>query len=107
VGPSIPEADWKLFRRLHPVALERFCQRVLDEVARLAGEPGPTAHQRYAAIYQLMQQKDKDLAGAFDNPRRSAALVQLATMCAHGLVTEEEMTGFSAQTRQAIARFAR
>jgi hypothetical protein len=76
-------------------------------VERLAGEAGQTAHQRYAAIYQLMRQKDKDLAQAFDNPRRSAALVQLATMWAHGLVTEEEMTGFSAQTRQAIALFAR
>ena len=26
---EISEADWKLFRQLHPLALERFCERVL------------------------------------------------------------------------------
>ena len=29
---TITEPDWKVFRQLHPVALDRFCQRVLAEV---------------------------------------------------------------------------
>lgn len=29
---AIPEADWKVLRRLHPLALERFCERVLCEI---------------------------------------------------------------------------
>jgi hypothetical protein len=33
---DIKETDWKVLRRLHPLALERFCQRVssLSEEAR-------------------------------------------------------------------------
>jgi hypothetical protein len=29
---EIKESDWKVFRRLHSVALERYCRRVLEEV---------------------------------------------------------------------------
>ena len=29
---EIKESDWKLFRRLHPVALERFCRQVIEEI---------------------------------------------------------------------------
>ena len=29
---DIKESDWKVFRRLNSVALERYCQRVLEEV---------------------------------------------------------------------------
>jgi len=29
---DIKESDWKLFRRLHPVALERFCKQVIEEI---------------------------------------------------------------------------
>ena len=31
------ESDWKVFRRLHSVALERYCRRVLEEVRVAAG----------------------------------------------------------------------
>jgi hypothetical protein len=33
---QISEADWKLFRQLSALALERFCEGVLSEVGRLA-----------------------------------------------------------------------
>ncbi len=33
---TISEPDWKLYRQLHPIALERFCQRVLSDLERLA-----------------------------------------------------------------------
>lgn len=35
---EITEADWKLFRLLHALALERFCEQVLSDVARLTAE---------------------------------------------------------------------
>jgi hypothetical protein len=31
---DIHESDWRVFRRLHSIALERFCTRVLEEVRR-------------------------------------------------------------------------
>ena len=33
----IAEADWKVLRRVHPLALERYCERVLAEIERVTG----------------------------------------------------------------------
>ena len=32
---AIAEADWKVLRRVHPLALERYCERVLAEIERV------------------------------------------------------------------------
>jgi hypothetical protein len=99
---AIRESDWKLFRELRSVALERFCERVLDETVRVASEADKTSHERYLAVYALIDQRNEELASAFDNPRRSTALVQLAHLQGHELLTEEEFSRFSSETREII-----
>ena len=100
VSRDLKESDWKLFRRLRAVALDRFCQRVLDEVTRIANDSGRTAHERYLATYQLMRDRDRALADMFDDPRRSTAVFQLTAIHSRGLLTEEEFAGFSPETRE-------
>ena len=41
---EIGQPDWKLYRQLHPVALERFCQRVLSDIERPAKDSAKTSH---------------------------------------------------------------
>ena len=96
------ESDWKKFRRLHELALDRFCQRVLDEAVGLAAAPDKSAHDRYLAVYRLMRDRDKELGHAFDNPRRSAALEQLVLIRSKGLLTDEEFAQFSDEARAAV-----
>ncbi|MEF8794153.1 MAG: hypothetical protein V5A50_10800 [Thiohalorhabdus sp.] len=88
---KIPERDWKNFRRLQGVALERFCQRVLDECQATASDTSRSAHERYLAVFRLIQERDRELADAFDNPRRSTAILTLTLIRSHGLLTEEEV----------------
>src|SRR5262249_30598043 len=92
---NISEPDWKLFRQLHPLALERFCENVLSEVSRLASQTGKSAHDRYLTVFGLLQRRDKELAQAFNDLRRSTALLQLAILRTRGLVTDEEFARFS------------
>jgi hypothetical protein len=99
---SISEPDWKLFRRLQPIALDRFCQRVLAEIDRISSDTDKTHHERYLDIYQCIKQRDKELAQAFDDLRRSTAIYQLAHIQSHGLLTPEEMSNFSVEIRNAI-----
>jgi hypothetical protein len=99
---TILESDWKLFRALHPVALERFCEQVLSEVGQLASEADKSAHERYLGVYQLLRRRDKELAQAFNDLRRSTALLQLAILRARGLVTDEEFARFSPETRAVL-----
>src|SRR5258707_13944135 len=51
---------------LQPLALDRFCQRVLAEVGRLAGDADKSNHQRYLAVFRLLQRRDEELANAFN-----------------------------------------
>jgi hypothetical protein len=97
-----PESDGRVFRSLRQLALERFCQRVLDEVGQRIAEVGGSGHERYRAVFRLLQERDEELAAAFNDPRRSTALVQLARMQAAGLLTEEEFARFSDEARAAV-----
>jgi len=100
----IPEADWRQFKKIFPVLEERFCQRVLNDLAELLRAGGGTAHDQYLRIYRLIQERDKDLGDAFDDFRRSTALLQLAQMRRMGLLNDEELTGFSEETQAIIRR---
>ena len=98
----LPESDWKLFRKIRVFALDRFCERTLAEIVATASSDPRSAHDRYVAIYQLLQARDKELARAFDDLKRSQAIAQLAVMRSLELLTEAELQQFSAETRTAV-----
>ena len=100
--PDINEADWKILRRVHPLALERFCERVLGEIERAAQDSARSHHERYLDVFDLMQRRDRHMARLFDDLRRSRALTMLAHIRSEGLLTEEEFSSFSQETRDAI-----
>ena len=102
---AIREADWKRFRELRPLALDRFCQRVLTELGQLATAKSPGSHERYLAVYHLVPRRDEELAKAFNEPRRSTAVLQLACLQAQGLLTEEEFADFSPECRAAVGAY--
>ena len=99
------ESDWKLFRQLQPVALERFCQRALDDVNRKIASKETNYHKRYLAVFHLLKERETRLADAFNDPRRSAALVQLARIRFEKLLTEEEFARFSEGARASVQVF--
>ena len=102
---TISESDWKVFRQLHPLALERFCERILAEVAEVGADTGKSAHERYLAMYRLVKRRDKEVAEAFNDLRRSTAWRQLALFRSWGLLTEEEFARFSPETHAVMQVF--
>lgn len=103
--PGFRESDWKLFRELRQIALDRFCQHVLDEVGQLIAGTDRGSHDRYLAVYRLLRDRDQRLADAFDDPRRSTALAQLARIQAEGLLTKAEFARFSDGARASVQVF--
>jgi hypothetical protein len=94
------ESDWKVFRELREVALERFCDRILSEAGKITSDSSSTAHARFLKLFEHVDGRNEELARAFDGPRRSAMLIQLATICSHDLLTVDEMARFSPETRE-------
>jgi hypothetical protein len=96
---GIKESDWKRLRELKPIALDRFCSRVLSEVAGASSDSAATSHQRYLTVYKLIHDQDKELARMFDDLKRSNATGKLLLMQQAGLLTEDEWAGFSQEIR--------
>ena len=99
---TIAETDWKVLRRVHPLALERYCERVLAEIERVLHNSAQSTHQRYLDIFKIIEQRDREMASIFNDPKRSNALTMLARIRSDGLLTEDEFSGLSQETRSAI-----
>ncbi len=94
----ISESEWRVFKEVRAAALDRFCHRILDESVAVCGDQTRSAHQRYLDLYALIHRRDKEIQQAFDDPRRSTAILSLMVMQQHGLVTPAELDRFSADT---------
>ena len=101
------ERDWKILREVSRLALERFCERVLQECASVTADHSRTAHERYLKLFRLIEKRDREVARAFNDLRRSTAIQRLIAMHHLGVVTEEEMERFSLQTRETVEALSR
>jgi|SRR4051812_41631198 hypothetical protein len=99
---EVPEPDWRIFRELRERGLERFCRRVLDEIEGIRADESQSYQSRYGAVYRLLQERDRQLARAFDSPRRSQMLIQLAAMVVFGAVERGELSKFTQRTRGSV-----
>lgn len=99
---EIKEVDWKLLRQLHTLAIERFCEGVLAEIEGIKADEAKSFHQRYLDIFALIDRRDKEIAQTFDGLRRSNAFFQLAAIKFRNLLTEDEFSRFSEETRSII-----
>jgi hypothetical protein len=99
---DIKETDWKCFRKLRELALERYCERALNDVRRTIDASNSTHYERYLKLWDLLRSRDKTIAIAFDDARRSQAIIQLANIVAEDLLTDAELNQFSEDTRERL-----
>jgi len=99
---AIKEADWKVLRRLHPLALERFCERVLGEIESVSDDNARSFHQRYLDVFQIIERRNREMRRIFDDLKRSNAMTTLAQMRSNRLLLEDEFSSLSAETRVTI-----
>jgi hypothetical protein len=101
---DFPEADWKVLRSVKEAALNRLCERILDECRRVMDDASRSAHQRYLKMFELVQTRDDDIANAFNDMRRSRAIRSISWMRYLKLLTDDEWERFSPRTRE-LAQF--
>jgi len=69
--------------------------------AHICGDESLSAHERYRALYALLEGRDREMSAAFDDFRRSTAELCLGLMRRQGIVTDEEMREFSPEVQHA------
>jgi len=106
MSSDLPESDWRRFKEVRAKLLERYCNRIWGEVSNLAQSSEGTSHDRYIKLYKLVKDRDKQMAIAFDDFRRSTAVMQLGIMRRMKLLTDDELGLFSEQTRTRVEGIA-
>ena len=93
-----------MLRRIHPLALERYCERTLAEIERVTNNSAQSAHQRYLEIFKIIEQRDREIVSnsMINDPKRSNALTMLARIRAAGMLTEDEFSRLSSETRSDV-----
>lgn len=104
---DIAESDWKKFKELYKLALDRFCSGVLANTETIAQNGALSPHARYLTLYQLMHNRDKDMGRTFDRYSRSGAMMSLRSMVMHDLLTDEELSVLSEAAQQELADVVR
>lgn len=103
---DIPESDWRHFKEVQQLLLERYCAQTLADLSAVVTTTDGTAHDRYLRVFKLIHQKNKDMARAFDDFRRSTAVMQLGIMRRMELLTDEELSVFSPETQARVRGIA-
>ena len=101
---KLPESDWQIFREVRLSALERFCENILKEIEKEIAHPGSSGHKRYLEVYNVLMERDSEIADLFNDNRRSTALFQIMKMHSRGLIPDEEFSRFGLRTRQWLNR---
>lgn len=60
------------------------------------------AHQRYLNIFKVMERRDREMARLFNGLKRSEGLMTLVRIRSAGLLTEDEFSNLSSETRGVI-----
>lgn len=99
------QSDWKKFQVIRERALERLCERALDDLSKVAADASATYHERYLQVFEQIKDYDKQIADGFDYLSRSKMLQQIAYARSLKLITDDELAEFTQQTQDYVARF--
>lgn len=97
---DFPENDWKVLRSVKDAALNRLCERIMDECRAVMDDGSLSPHERYLKLFKLIRERNDDIAHAFDDMRRSRAVQRISWIRYLDLLTEEEWNRFSPGTRE-------
>ncbi len=100
---DFPESDWKTLSHLKPLALERLCQRILQEAGGILDHTQEGGHHyAYLDLYKHIHTSDETVATCFNDWKRSHALEILISWKLERLLTDEEFASFRSDTRAIV-----
>jgi hypothetical protein len=101
---SIPEKDWKLFRKLQVELTAQACGLVFKKVQNITNDRVGKEHQSYLDLYRLIKEEDAKIAEMFNNPTRNNVLLKIASLKKHGVLSDEQLQLFSEETQGFVSR---
>ncbi|MGV2871497.1 hypothetical protein [Colwellia sp. E150_009] len=101
---SIPEKDWKLFRKLQSELTAKACEIIFRQVNDIANERAGKEHQSYLDLYRLIETEDAKIAEMFNNPTRNNVILKIVSLKKYDVLSIEQFQMFSEETQGVVNR---
>ena len=98
----LTERDWKYLSSIRLGLLEEFSRRINAEVVATATRAGTSENDKRHAVYKLVHERDRDVAAAFDDWRRSQMYFIAMEWRRLGLLTDEHLTHLTPEGAQSL-----
>ncbi|MEJ2483237.1 MAG: hypothetical protein P8049_09030 [Gemmatimonadota bacterium] len=92
---------------LREEALRLLCERALEEVRAATDAPERSEHERFGDVLETVTRRNRDIARAFDNPRRSHVWHHLLAMADLELLPPDLVAKSGAELRGLISQVER
>ena len=97
---EISKADWKLFRERVSVWQERYMEQLIKEYVELLTAPGNASDHFWELEKRIKQ--DRKSRGVLIELRKSTVIWDIAAFLHDGVITLEELDGFSEDVIAAV-----
>lgn len=97
------KSDWRKFRDLAPLLRERYLKRHNARIASMLSDPKQSETERFWGAHQEMQKQAKALRQCLDGHSRSTMFGFIVTMIHNGMMTREDLEGFSDDLKSKLA----
>lgn len=97
---EISKSDWKRYREKVPEWQERYMERLIKEYIALLSGPGKASDYFWELEKRIKQ--DKKSPGVIIEMKRSSAIWDIAAFVGHGIITMDELDGFSEDLIDAV-----
>ncbi|MEI8592744.1 hypothetical protein [Photobacterium sp. Hal280] len=101
---SVPENDWKVLSGLKANLLNSVCETIFQRIDQVSSDRKGREHESYLELWKLMSKEDDAIAEMFNDLKRSNALFKIAALKHYGVLTDEQLTLFSPETQDEVAR---
>ena len=101
---SVPEKDWKLFRKLQIELTAKACEMVFKKIENIASDRFGKEHQSYLDLYRLIEIEDAKIAEMFNNPTRNNVLLKIVALKKLGVLSREQFALFSEETQNIVKK---
>lgn len=96
------ESDWKKFRVLVPVWRERYIGERNAKIKAMLDESKTTETERFWEVHRMMEKDARILETCLDGYSRSKMWFHLMLMRKAGMITRDDLAGFSQELQKQI-----
>ena len=99
---QIPESDWKYLRSIKDKLLDTLYKRINDGALLICTDTKLSQPKKFHDLLEHLFDGNETVAGCFDDWRRSTIIINLLHLQRERLLTNEQLSHLSAETRQRL-----